>query len=390
MTQQLEEDMERIGECLHKEALVIDTLFTNSTRTLPGETKALLDGVIAQGELSTDTIEQIKMLSDVQWVQHGTGFWDWWVASGVNVIHTTVGVPEGVTETEAYQEVIEDLSRWTLRFDRSEKLIKVTKSRHMLDAKANSKYGVILGVQNMNWLDVNFSRLEHLYNFGVRIMQVTYNLRNLLGSGCTERHDEGLSEFGIEAIKRMNELGILVDLSHCGPQTTIEGIQASETPVALTHTFCRAICDHDRGKTDAALQALRKNGGYMGILLVPDFISTKKSPSLEDFLDHVDHAVGILGTDKVGIGTDYGHYYPLELHRFTKAIRDEEIRCCSISRVGWRTGHFRKEIVEVEGYKDWRDFPNITKGLSARGYSPEDIKSILGENFLRVFREVIG
>jgi len=92
----------------------------------------------------------------------------------------------------------------------------------------------------------------------------------------------------------------------------------------------------------------------------------------------------------VGIGTDYGHYYPLELHRFTKAIRDEEIRCCSISRVGWRTGHFRKEIVEVEGYKDWRDFPNITKGLSARGYSPEDIKSILGENFLRVFREVIG
>ena len=128
----------------------------------------------------------------------------------------------------------------------------------------------------------------------------------------------------------------------------------------------------------------------MGILLVPDFITDKEKPSLDDFVDHVDHAVEILGVDKVGIGTDYGHYYPKALKKLNREKMAREIEAQGISKAGWRRGHFRKEIVEVEGYRDWRDFPNITKALIRRGYSTEEIKGILGKNFLKIFAKVVG
>ncbi len=118
-------------------------------------------------------------------------------------------------------------------------------------------------------------------------------LRDLFGNGCTERKDEGLSELGIQAIQKMNDLGILIDLSHCGIQTTLEAIEVSKSPVIFMHTFCRAVNNHVRGKTDEQLRTLKKNNGYAGMLLVPDFLNKKMEPSLDDFLDHVDYAVKI-------------------------------------------------------------------------------------------------
>jgi len=390
MTKLPEEETKNMKE-LHSEALVIDTLFVNSFRCLPGETKPWFDKLIQEGETIADIHDdRIKNLCNKQWFQGATGSWGWWEKSGVDVIHTTVGISEGVSEQEAYHQAIEDIARWTMRFDKSNKLVKVTKAEDIIRAKREGKYGVILGVQNLNCLTGDLNNMELFYNLGLRIMQLTYNLRNLAGNGCTERRDEGLSEFGIQAIRKMNELGILVDLSHCGTRTTLEAIEASKFPVAFTHTFCKAVHDHDRGKTDEELEALKENQGYMGTLIVPDFITDKKEPSLEDFLDHVDHAVEILGVERVGIGTDHGAYYPEQLRKSNREKMIREIEEQGISSVGWRRGHFRDDAPEVEGYRDWRDFPNITKGLMARGYSPEDTKGILGENFLRVFREVVG
>jgi membrane dipeptidase len=375
---------------LHLQALVIDSLFVNGVRCLPGEPQPWLDKLSHEGKDIDDIHDQVRSLCDSQWLSDKFDHWEWWEKSGVDVIHTTIGVSEGVSGWEAYHKAIRDIARWTMRFDKSDKLVKVTEAEDIVRAKREGKYGVILGIQNLNWLNGDLSNIDLLYKFGVRIMQLTYNLRNQVGNGCTERRDDGLSEFGIQAIRKLNELGILIDLSHCGTRTTLEAIEASKSPVAFTHTFCRTVYDHVRGKTDEELKALRDNGGYMGILLVPDFITDKEKPSLDDFVDHVDHAVEVLGADKVGIGTDHGHYYPESLKKSNRDKMAREIEEQGISKVGWRRGHFRDEIVEVEGYRDWRDFSNITRKLKERGYSEKEIQGILGENFLRVFGQVVG
>ena len=378
-------------EGLHSQALVIDTLFVNSVRCPPGEAQPCFDKLAQEGiDDIAIIIDRVRELCDKDWLGGTPGRWDWWEKSGVDVIHTTIGVSEGVSGWEAYHKAIRDIARWTMRFDKSDKLVKITKAEDIIRAKKEGKYGVILGVQNLNWLNGDLSNIDLFYKLGVRIMQLTYNLGNLIGNGCTERRDGGLSEFGIQVIRKMNELGILIDLSHCGTRTTLEAIEVSKSPVAFTHTFCRAVHDHVRGKTDEELKALKENGGYMGILLVPDFITDKEKPSLDDLVDHVDHAVEILGVDKVGIGTDYGHYYPKALKKLNREKMAREIEAQGISKAGWRRGHFRKEIVEVEGYRDWRDFPNITKALIRRGYSTEEIKGILGKNFLKIFAKVVG
>lgn len=381
-------------ERLHSEALVIDTLIPNSMRCLPGEVEScLVEKLIREGVNISEIGERIGDLQDKQWLRGTANPWDWWEQSGVDVIHTTLGIPsEGVSEWEAYRKTIKDLARFTLRFDKSDKLVKITKADDIVRAKREGKYGVILGVQNLNCLAGDLNNMELFYNLGLRIMQLTYNLRNLAGNGCTERRDEGLSEFGIKAIRKMNDLGILVDLSHCGIRTTLEAIEASKSPVAFTHTFCKAVHDHDRGKTDEELEALKKNNGYMGILILPDFITDKKKPSLEDFLDHIDHAIEILGTKKIGIGTDHGAYYLEQLGKLNREKRKKEIEEWGVDSNGWRRGHFKDEGPQpfVQGYRDWRDFPNITKALRLRGYSSEQIMDILGQNFLRVFRETVG
>ena len=387
-------------ERLHSEALVIDTLSTYIGVCLPGEGKQChVDQLIREGvdiskitEIELD--ERIGDLCDKLGLQGTADPWDWWKQSGVDVIHTTLGINAGTGEQEAYRKTIKDLARHTLRFDKSDKLVKITKADDIVRAKREGKYGVILGVQNLNILTGDLNYIELFYYFGIRILQLTYNLRNLFGNGCTERKDEGLSELGIQAIRKMNDLGILLDLSHCGIQTTLEAIETSKSPVAFTHTFCRAIRNHDRGKTDEQLRALRKNNGYMGILLVPDFLGDgTKEVSLNDFLDHVDHAVEILGVERVGIGTDYGAgYTSKEVLKAMRENRKKEIEKWGVDSIGWRPCHRRDEGPQpyVKGYRDWRDFPNITKALKSRGYSSEHIIGILGQNFLRVFRDAVG
>ena len=181
-------------------------------------------------------------------------------------------------------------------------------------------------MQNAICLDSDLSKLDTLYNLGIRVIQLTYNLRNMLGDGCIERTDAGLSEFGIKVVNRMNTLGILIDLSHCGRQTTIHAIEASNSPVAITHASSQPIYPHARGKSDEEMRILAENDGYMGILILPDFITAGK-PSCQTLVDHIKHAVDILGVDRVGIGTDYGTGADTPaMHLIKRKARQNEIR----------------------------------------------------------------
>ena len=150
-------------------------------------------------------------------------------------------------------------------------LIPVKTAADILQAKQEGKVGVILGWQNASPIENHLSRFDLFHTLGVRIIQITYNERNLLGNGCYERRDEGLTNFGIDAIKEMNRLGILIDLSHVGDHTTLEAIELSEKPVAITHANARAFVNHVRNKTDEALLLLVEKGGVIGANAFPAF-----------------------------------------------------------------------------------------------------------------------
>ena len=187
-------------------------------------------------------------------------------ASGITAINATSAV------WEDYREGLDQIAAWQHRFSQySDILVPIKTTQDILQAKEDHKVGIIIGWQNASPIENNLKRLTLFHQLGLRIVQITYNERNLLGNGCYERRDEGLSHFGVDAIHEMNRLGILIDLSHVGDCTTLEAIEISEKPVAFTHANARAHFDHVRNKTDEALKKLAARGGVVGANAFPAF-----------------------------------------------------------------------------------------------------------------------
>ena len=160
--------------------------------------------------------------------------------------------------------------------------------------------------------------------------------------------------------------------------------------MAFTHASCQAVYEHARGKSDEELKILAENDGYMGILILPDFISAEK-PSCQTLVDHIKHAVDILGVERVGIGTDYGTGADTSVMQLLKRKeREDEISLHGRSWDGWEAPHWHKEMPVMQDYRDWRDFPNLTETLLKNGFSEVDTKKIIGKNFLRIFQNTVG
>lgn len=299
--------------------------------------------------------------------------------SGLNALSLTMG-PFG-EEMFSYDAAVKDLALWNYKFDIVPDLVKVLKAADIERAKREGRFGIILNFQNSTHIGANIDNIDFFYQLGIRQIQMTYNDLNRVGAGCTERVDCGLSRFGLQVVERMNKLGILIDVSHSGYQTTLDTIDASTVPVAFTHTVCKAVRDHDRGKTDDQLEALARRNGYVGIVVVPNFITAEDEATLEHTLDHIDHAVSIVGADKVGIGTDFAEPYPPLAEKMNQEV---------VESLGFEAKHAIDFNRGTKGYRNWRDFINFSRGLVSRGYKDEEIQGILGGNFLRIFREVVG
>jgi membrane dipeptidase len=276
-----------------------------------------------------------------------------------------------------------DLADWQTRFDRfPERLLKVERASDVAAAKTSRRVGVMLGFQNATIIDSDIKNLDALYAAGTRCIQLTYNSRNLLGDGCTERTNAGLSDFGVDAVHRMNELGIIVDLSHCGEQTSKDGIEVTRKPPAFTHTMCKTVHDHVRAKSDALLKALAGKGGVVGIATLGYFVGPTPATTFDDYLRHVDHAVKVAGIDHVALASDY-------------SIRGIE---AAHTRESWyvpRLSSF-KPSYNVR-WPPWikqldppERFRTIAHGLAKRGYKTTDIDKILGANWIRYFADVLG
>ncbi len=299
--------------------------------------------------------------------------------SGLHCLSLTMG-PFG-KEMFSYDAAVKDLALWNYKFDIVPELIKVLKAADIERAKREGKFGIILNFQNTTHIGADIDNLDFFYQLGVRQIQMTYNDLNRVGAGCTERVDCGLSRFGLQVVERMNKLGILIDVSHSGYQTSLDTIEASAVPVAFTHTVCKAVNHHDRGKTDDQLEAIARKNGYVGIVVVPNFITAEAEATLEHTLDHIDHAVKIVGADKVGIGTDFAEPYPPLGEKMNQEV---------IESLGFEARHAIDFNRATKGYRNWQDFINFSRELVLRGYKDDEIQGILGGNFLHIVREVVG
>lgn len=297
-------------------------------------------------------------------------------ASGVHAANFTVTWPgdnfeEAVRKTIAWRKVLEPLS--------SEAVI-VTSVHDIEKARADNRFSVIFGSQDASMIEDRLEYLHAFYLLGHRVLQLTYQRRNLIGSGCGEKRDEGLSLFGVRVVEEMNRIGMLIDLSHCGPVTTAEAIELSEIPVAITHSNIYSISRHKRAKTDEHLRALAEKGGVLGISTLSQYIKPEghlSGSDLSDYIDQIDYAVRLMGEDNVGIGLDNAEDYAREEYEaFTRQFPELKPRSYDNRVV--------RELRSVVGC------PLVVEALSKRGYSERQIEKIIGGNFLRLFRQVWG
>jgi membrane dipeptidase len=305
--------------------------------------------------------------------------------SGLSAIHLTVGAIGTMPPLAAFEKTVRSIGRWEAEIDRHPQVLtRVRTADDIRAAKASGRTGLCYGLQDGVSFEDDLTRLETLAWLGVRVIQPTYNRRNLLGDGCMEPADAGLSRDGLAAIERMQSLGILVDLSHCGRRTAADAIAVARRPVAFTHTGCYALAEHPRHRTDAELKAVADSGGVSGIFIMP-YLAKGRQPTAADVVAHLEHAIEVAGEDHVSLGTD-GTVSPTEL-------TDEYI------------AHFRKMTRErkeqgiaapyetEEGYlfasdlNTPRRFETLADLLLVRGHSETRVETILGGNLLRVFGE---
>jgi len=263
-----------------------------------------------------------------------------------------------------------------------ELFVKVLKTKDITDAVKQGKKGIIMNLQNLEPIGRDLNMLELFHMLGIRIAQLTLNTKNQIGTGCLARRDRGLTQFGKEVIDKMEELGMIVDISHCGPQTSLDAIQYSGNPIMATHTSSKTVHDHPRAKSDEILKAIADKKGYIGVFFIQGFISKSLHPTIEEWLNHVDYLVNLMGIDCVGIGTDFfGSDLPVPLARKIDQ---------NLSKLGMGPDQGGSFELKPEKFSSYMEFPNLIKGLASRGYSEQEIKKLAGENFMRVFKTVVG
>lgn len=331
-------------------------------RAQPDETDRLYDRSVV-----------IDSLCLLQWSKADVAAWR---RSGYAAVHTSLPNYNPTVGLRALQS-------WERIFARNpDTLIPCLSAAGIEQAKSDGKLAVLLGFQNATVIGSEAANLDRLHAAGARCIQLTYNERNLLGDGCTERTNAGLSDFGIACLERMNELGIVVDLSHCGRQTTADAIAFSRQPPAFTHTMCGAIHDHVRAKSDGQIRAISGKGGITGIVALGYFIGPSADTSFEDYLRHIDHAVKVGGIEHVGLATDFS-IQGIQATATRETWYEPRLKAFKpVYNVRWPPW-----ITELDKPDRFR---TVAHALSRRGYPAAAIEKLLGGNWLRYFRDVFG
>jgi len=295
---------------------------------------------------------------------------------GLTAVNCTCSVWHGFNDTMA------NIAEWKKMLEEnSDILMQVHTAADIRRAKEAKKVGVFLGWQNTFALEQNIDHMRLFRDLGVRVMQLTYNNQNLVGSGCWESRDSGLSDYGRDVIDLMNELGILVDLSHVGDTTSSDAIAHSKKPVAYTHCFPNAIMDHPRNKSDEMLKKIADKGGFVGVVAYTPFMPKGDESTIEDVLDGFEHMINVVGENQVGIGTDFTQGYGVEFFQYLRADK-------GIGRA--LSAGMAKRPENPKGLDGPSEYVNLTEAMMNRGWSEKRIRKVLGENWLGFLEEVWG
>jgi membrane dipeptidase len=289
----------------------------------------------------------------------------------------------------------EAIAQWDAAFaDPASRFLRVRKAGDFALAKAAGKFAVVLESQDASILgtpmpantDENITTLRKFYEVGLRVLQLTYTTNNGLGSGYSERVDAGLFRLGELVAKEMNALGMLIDLSHCSEATTLQAIALSSRPCAVTHAGCLALFDDRRNKSDEVIRALAEKGGYLGIYNMTLWMTGRTTSSVDDIVDHIDHAVRVGGIDLVGFGSDHE---PLGDQR-PQAEKVARMQDFAARNTGFPGGKPISGQVTASDLDGPDRLHVLAQALSRRGYGSAQIEGILGANFVRTFGSVCG
>ena len=303
----------------------------------------------------------------------------WWIEGGATAAAPTVGgnLPAG--------ETLKALGQWIHLIETTPDYIQIKSAADIDRAKAEGKFGIIFHFQGTTPIEDDLNLVDAFKQLGVGMIQLSYNVKNRVGDGCEERTDAGLSRFGLKLVERMNQAKVIVDCSHTGYQTTMEAIAASNAPVVFSHAGVKAIKASNRNIADEQIKAVAATGGLVGAVGYPAFVSDDPHPTLDQFIDHIQYMVDLVGSDHVGLGIDYfdGQVPVAEpgyMERYYKELVDSGT---------WRPENYPPPpYYYPKGIDTPRGFPNLTQRLLERGFSEADTKKIMGGNWVRVFRAV--
>ena len=301
--------------------------------------------------------------------------------SGVTAVNLTIGgqTPDAVDA---------NLAKWTREITSHPQVFAHVRSlAELRAAKAAQKFGLIFGFQDTVALGSDIARVARFHAAGVRIIQLTYNVRNLVGDGCLQPENGGLTPFGREVVAELNARRIVVDVSHTGIRSTDEAIAASAAPLAISHSGCRAVADRPRSKSDATIRAMAAKGGVIGIYMMP-FLTMGPAPTSADLVRHIEHAINVAGEDHVGIGSDLSttpHLVDAEYMRVHRTVGEGRQK----ARVA-APGEDPAGPMFVTDLNSPRRMEMIADALAARGHSSTRIQKVIGGNFLRLCRDVWG
>ena len=299
---------------------------------------------------------------------------------GLSAVHVTICYHED------FQEMVQNVVDWNRRFEDFPNMIFLGRTAaDVIKAKKEGRTAIFFGFQNCSPIEDDIGLVEVCHQLGVRFMQLTYNNQSLLGTGCYEENDPGITRMGKQVIKEMNRVGLVVDMSHSAEKSTLEAIEISERPIAITHanpTFWHPAL---RNKSNEVLKALGESNSMLGFSIYPHHLKDGSDCTLESFCNMIADTADIMGVENIGIGTDLCQNQPdsvVEWMRNGTWTNDLDFGEGSASFAGFPN--------QPEWFKDNRDFVNIATGLMSVGFSNEDVDSVMGKNWLTFFETSFG
>jgi membrane dipeptidase len=296
--------------------------------------------------------------------------------AGLDAIHVTIVYHEDFGELKAI------IKNWENHFTNNSDLIFHGKSfKDIEKAKSENKTAVFFGFQNCSPIEDDIGLVEKVYDLGCRFMQLTYNNQSLLATGCYENVDSGVTNFGREVIKEMNRLGLVIDMSHSAEKSTIDAIEISEKPIAITHANPSFWHPAKRNKSNELLKILSDNKGMLGLSLYPHHLKDGTDCSLESFCEMTAKTAEIIGAEKIGIGSDLCLNQPdtiVEWMRNGTWTKSKNFGEGSKNKPG-----FPKQ---PDWFLDARGFSNLAVGLKKIGFSEGEVNGILGNNWYNFYK----